>query len=139
MMSARDAQDFDVQAAAGEPPLVAATPIVYATLPADAAPTAASGTRTNVVNHDIPPSLSRHPTSVRQCQHCGAANVMTSTRTYPGPETFLACFILLLVFWPACWMPLVVDAAKRTDHMCTRCGGVVGHVKPLSDCCVERR
>jgi ribosomal protein S27AE len=137
----RDTPDFDVQAAAGEPPLVAATPIVYASLPADAASAAKinyASTKTNV-NYDIQPSLTRHPTSIQQCPHCGAANVMTSTKTYPGPETFLMCFILLLVFWPVCWMPLVVDAAKRTDHMCTRCGGVVGYVKPLSDCCVERR
>ena len=121
-------QDFDVHASAGEPPLVVATP-VYVSLPAEA----------NIINADVQPSLKRHPTSVQQCPHCGTTNVMTTTKTYPGPETFVLCFILMLVFWPLCWMPLVMDAAKRTDHICTRCEGVVGHVKPLSDCCIERR
>jgi hypothetical protein len=49
------------------------------------------------------------------------------------------CFVIFWVFWPACWIPLVMDSAKFTDHICTHCGVVVGHVKPLSDCCVEER
>ncbi|KAL3810380.1 hypothetical protein ACHAXA_002847 [Cyclostephanos tholiformis] len=131
-------KDFDV-AATREPPLVTATPVVYESLPTPAeAKINHANARTNK-HDDILPSLTRHPTSIQQCPHCGATNVMTSTRTYPGPETYVMCLILMLVFWPVCWMPLVMDAAKRTDHMCKRCGGVVGHVKALSDCCIEER
>jgi hypothetical protein len=144
-------KDFDSRASASssrDPPLVVATPIAYESL--SSPPVLASGAKVGSDNgnngnndtdddNDIRTSSTRHPTSIRQCPHCDATNVTTSTKTYPGPETFVMCVILMLVFWPVCWMPLVMDSAKRTDHICKRCGGVVGYVKPLSDCCVERR
>ena len=134
-------QDFVVTPVVrAEPPLVTATPLVYASLPevaSTALPNHASS-RLNA-NNDIQLRLGRRPTSIQQCPHCLATHVMTSTSTYPTLETWLMCFVIFWVFWPACWIPLVMDSAKFTDHICTHCGVVVGHVKPLSDCCVEER
>mmetsp|Transcript_20575 Transcript_20575/g.44677 ORF Transcript_20575/g.44677 Transcript_20575/m.44677 type:complete len:185 (-) Transcript_20575:411-965(-) len=147
--STRD-KDFDVEAAhaAAEPPLVTATPINYASAslptPAQAISTAkinnASAATTNLIdidNSNIP--LGRHPTSIPICPHCSTQNVTTRTSTYPGIETWLLCFGILLICWPACWIPLVMDSAKRTDHVCSTCHAVVGEVKPFSDCCVKER
>ena len=53
--------------------------------------------------------------------------------------TWVAVVGLFLVFWPVCWIPLVIDSCKMTDHFCALCGGNVGSVKPLSDCCVKER
>ena len=89
-------------------------------------------------NAQLPP-LNRHPTSIPTCQHCHQTNITTRTTTYPSIETFLMCGGLVLIFWPVCWIPLVMDSAKRTDHLCTNCNSVVGTVKPLSDCCVKER
>jgi hypothetical protein len=105
----------------------------YESLPsAPATPTPTTGAQSR-------PHLGRHPTSIPQCQHCQATNVMTTTKTYPSLETWLMVLGLVLIFWPAFWIPLVIDSAKKTDHNCKQCGGLVGHVKPLSDCCVEER
>ena len=46
---------------------------------------------------------------------------------------------VVLIFWPVFWIPLIIDSAKKTDHNCKQCGGLVGHVNPLSDCCIEER
>jgi hypothetical protein len=85
------------------------------------------------------PHLGRHPTSIPQCQHCQTINVMTITRTYPSMETWLMVLGVVLIFWPAFWIPLVINSAKKTDHNCKQCGELVGQVKPLSDCCIEER
>ncbi|KAL7551460.1 hypothetical protein ACHAWF_014647 [Thalassiosira exigua] len=138
--STRD-KDFDVEA---QPPLVTATP-VPASYAAASVPTpeqAASDARINKVAREVPPlnpPLGRPPTFIPLCPHCGAVDASTRTSTYPALETWLLCLGVLLIFWPACWVPLVVDSAKRTDHLCNRCNEVVGTVKPLSDCCVKNR
>lgn len=159
-------KDFDVEANAPlppavEPPLVHATPIDYAAV---SLPTPAEAVSNNaihqqhVASHEIhlqqtqrqklqqpsqgeqlPPPLGRFPTNVPVCHHCGATNVATRTSTYLTIETWLMTLGLLLVFWPICWFPLVVDSTKTTDHVCTHCQNVVGTVKPLSDCCVRDR
>lgn len=139
-------QDFDVETAtAVATPVVTATPVNYAAVslptPAETVSTVKFNTFTNNSNNRSSAniSLGRHPTSISQCVHCLATNVMTRTSTYPSIETWLMCLFLLLIFWPICWVPLVYDAAKQTDHMCTACQKVVGCVKPLTDCCVEER
>mmetsp|Transcript_6226 Transcript_6226/g.8104 ORF Transcript_6226/g.8104 Transcript_6226/m.8104 type:complete len:151 (+) Transcript_6226:201-653(+) len=139
-------KDFDVEAnaAAAEPPLVEATPIAYA---AASLPTPAQAIATNKLNaaqqqqqqQTLPAYFGRHPTNMPQCPHCAATNVPTRTSTFPSIETWLLCLGILLVFWPACWIPLVMDTAKKTEHVCTRCHEVVGAVKPMSDCCVKER
>mmetsp|Transcript_11420 Transcript_11420/g.21632 ORF Transcript_11420/g.21632 Transcript_11420/m.21632 type:complete len:192 (-) Transcript_11420:2634-3209(-) len=85
------------------------------------------------------PPLGRHPTNIPLCPHCSATNVATRTSTFPSFETWFLAIGLFFVFWPVCWMPLVVDSAKKTEHICTNCGVVVGTVKPMSDCCVKSR
>ena len=114
-----------------------ATPVAaYESLPSAPAttPTLTTGAQSSRPQH-----LGRHPTSIQQCQHCRATNVMTTTKTYPSIETWLVVLGVVLIFWPAFWIPLIIDSAKKTDHMCKQCGGLVGHVKPLSDCCIEER
>ena len=141
--------DFDVEAAqqAGEPPLVTATPIDYyaATASSSSLPTPAEAISSSKINaaaasaQQSPPPLGRHPTMFPSCPHCGATNVMTRTSTYPSIETWLLCVGILLLFWPAFWIPLVMDSAKTTDHFCTSCNATVGKTRPFSDCCVKER
>ena len=138
-----------------DPPLVTATPIDYAT---SSLPTPAQATATSKLNAatatvtaatsnsgstpvvDIDNRhLSRHPTVIPQCSHCHQINANTRTLTFPSIETWLLCGGILLVFWPACWVPLVMDTAKKTDHICINCNAVVGSVRPFSDCCVKDR
>ncbi|KAL7531227.1 hypothetical protein ACHAXR_003914 [Thalassiosira sp. AJA248-18] len=127
-----------------EPPLVTATPIDYAAAslptPAQAISTAKFNAAAASSNQQQqPPPLGRHPTNIPICPHCSQPNVLTRTSTFPSFETWICCELLLLVFWPACWVPLVMDNAKKTDHVCTRCNALVGQVKPFSDCCVKNR
>lgn len=141
--SARD-KDFDVEAAhaAAEPPLVTATLVDYASV---SLPTPAGAISNAKINHNSnnfieqSPPLDRHPTSIPICPHCFATHVTTRTSTYPSIATWLFCAGIFLLFWPACWIPLVMDSAKRTDHVCSSCHKVVGQVKPFSDCCVKER
>mmetsp|Transcript_27729 Transcript_27729/g.58274 ORF Transcript_27729/g.58274 Transcript_27729/m.58274 type:complete len:153 (-) Transcript_27729:440-898(-) len=60
--------------------------------------------------------LGRQPISIGMCPHCQQYGVMTRIRTYPSWETWFACAVLLLVFWPACWVPLVYDSVNSTLH-----------------------
>ena len=83
--------------------------------------------------------LNRHPTQLRTCPNCSASNIGTRTQTYPSCETWVFCGAVALFFWPVFWIPLVMDSAKRTDHLCNHCHSVVGTVKPFSDCCVKER
>lgn len=136
-------KDFDVEGNVGEPPLVTAVPV-----PVDYAavslPTAAEAISTSKLTSAgaqtlPPPVFGRTPTNIPRCPHCSATNVPTRTSTFPSLETWLLCAGILLIFWPLCWMPLVVDSTKKTEHVCSRCHAVVGEVKPLSDCCVKER
>eukprot|EP00804_Cyclotella_cryptica_P029466 CCRYP_011283-RA/>CCRYP_011283-RA protein AED:0.15 eAED:0.15 QI:219/1/1/1/0.5/0.66/3/232/126 len=80
----------------------------------------------------------RQPMFIGTCPHCQHSGVTTRIKTYPVFETWLACGLLLLVFWPVCWVPLVTDTCKKTEHVCTQCEEMIGDVSPLSDCCVKR-
>ena len=82
--------------------------------------------------------LTRRPTILDQCPHCGQ-QTQTKTRTYPNAITALAVVVILLVFWPLCWIPLVLDKCKETCHKCSKCKEKVGTVKPLEDMCERRR
>mmetsp|Transcript_30246 Transcript_30246/g.55751 ORF Transcript_30246/g.55751 Transcript_30246/m.55751 type:complete len:171 (+) Transcript_30246:115-627(+) len=158
-------KDFDVEANAPshEPPLVTATAIP---MPVNCASAASSlSTPAQVINdnaihqqhvatHQLhlqsqqqqplqpqqqQPPFGRHPTNIPICPHCSATNVATRTSTFPSFETWFLSIGLFFVFWPVFWIPLVVDSAKKTEHICTNCGVVVGTVKPMSDCCVKQR
>jgi hypothetical protein len=81
----------------------------------------------------------RLPTILSQCPHCRAVNVPTLTRTFPSAVTWLAVLVMLIIFWPLFWLPLVVDQCRHTTHVCTICHNEVGEVPAFADCCVTER
>jgi len=83
----------------------------------------------------------RHPTSIPGpcCPHCHAVGARTRIETFPTCHSWLFAAVLLLVFWPICWIPLVMDACKQTNHHCVNCNAKVGQVDAFADCCVKRR
>jgi hypothetical protein len=87
---------------------------------------------------DNDPTLTRHPMMMRICPHCRQES-RTRIRTFPTWQTWMAFIALFFVFWPVCWIPLVVDACKQTDHFCVLCGAQVGQVTAFQDCCVHTR
>jgi hypothetical protein len=51
------------------------------------------------------------------CPHCQRQTV-TVVEDYVGVGTILAVFILAILFWPICWLPLCIPTCKRTNHYC---------------------
>jgi hypothetical protein len=82
-------------------------------------------------------SLGRSPVHMMMCPNCSETHIRTRTKTYPNLLTWIFVAIGAVVFFPLCWIPLVVDPLKQTDHYCQRCGAKVGEIKPLEDCCVR--
>uniref|UniRef100_A0A7S2UEK6 LITAF domain-containing protein n=1 Tax=Attheya septentrionalis TaxID=420275 RepID=A0A7S2UEK6_9STRA len=80
----------------------------------------------------------RGPVQITSCPHCQYTS-RTTVKTYPTYLTWLSSFFLVLVFWPLCWVPLVLEKAKQSDHFCAVCEEKVGEVKPYEDCCVVYR
>ncbi len=98
----------------------------------------APAARTNT--HDIyTPPFYRHPVLLASCPNCKVMNARTRIRTFPSIFTWIACLVMLLLFWPLCWVPLVCDVCKQTDHYCTRCNTKVGESQPFADCCEKHR
>lgn len=87
------------------------------------------------------PSLSgsRKPTNLAFCPHCSKANVRTRTKTYPSAVTWGCVAIGAVAFFPICWVPLVVDGMKKTDHYCQNCGQKLATIKPLQGVGVKER
>ena len=79
------------------------------------------------------PSLSgrRRPTNLAFCPHCSKENVRTRTKTYPNSVTWGCVAIGAVIFFPICWVPLVVDGMKKTDHYCQNCGQKLATIKPF--------
>jgi hypothetical protein len=84
------------------------------------------------------PTMTRNPMMMRICPNCSQES-RTRIRTFPTWQTWVASLVLFLAFWPVCWIPLVVDACKQTDHFCVLCGAHVGQVSAFQDCCVSTR
>ena len=84
------------------------------------------------------PGFRRAPVRMECCPSCGQST-RTQTRTHPSLATWIGCIILLILFWPLCWIPLVCDVFKQTDHYCSSCGIKVAEVGPFHDCCEKRR
>jgi hypothetical protein len=82
---------------------------------------------------------SRLPVTLKMCPHCHVEHARTMTKTYPSVLTWCSVAIGAIVFFPLCWIPLVVDPMKTTDHYCQSCGKQVGQVKALEGCCVKER
>jgi lipopolysaccharide-induced tumor necrosis factor-alpha factor len=81
-------------------------------------------------------SLGRRPFDMTVCPMCSETDICTRTRTYPTLLVWICVAIVAVVLWPLCWIPLVVDPLKQTDHYCQKCGEKVGETRPLEDCCV---
>jgi hypothetical protein len=75
----------------------------------------------------------RKPCMMAACPHCGLES-RTKVRTFPSFITWAMSILLLFLFWPLCWVPLVVDRLKQTDHFCALCDQKVGTVQPFGDC-----
>lgn len=98
------------------------------------APGAAQGNTTEL----LPGNFRRAPVRMERCPSCSQSS-RTKVRTFPHIATWVACIILLILFWPICWIPLICDIFKQTDHYCSTCGTKVAEVTPFSDCCEKRR
>ncbi|CAJ1938026.1 unnamed protein product [Cylindrotheca closterium] len=88
---------------------------------------------------DITISGSRRPIQLPLCPHCGAEHVRTHTRTHPNAATWAGVGVGAIVFFPLCWIPLVSDAMKKTDHYCQNCNNKIGSVKPFEGFCVKEQ
>ena len=83
-------------------------------------------------------AFQRGPMNIKSCHACGA---FTRTRTISAPNltTWIAVVVLFFLFWPLCWVPLVNEKCKRTDHYCSKCNVLIGFAQPLEGCCVTYR
>ncbi|CAJ1937730.1 unnamed protein product [Cylindrotheca closterium] len=95
----------------------------------------------NTYNLEMDPCLAgrRKPTNLPFCPHCSKKNVRTMTKTYPTAVTWGAVAVGAVVFFPICWIPLVVDKMKKTDHYCQNCGQKLATLKPLEGVGVKER
>lgn len=84
-------------------------------------------------------SGSRNPIQIPLCPHCGAEHVRTHTRTHPNVATWASVGVGAVVFFPLCWVPLVSDATKQTDHYCQNCHKKIGSVRPFEGFCVKEQ
>lgn len=106
-------------------------------IPVNAA--SSSGPTVMRVTIDNDPSItSRFPVPLPCCPNCQQES-RTKVRTHPTWHTWTTAGALFFLFWPLCWVPLVSDSCKQSDHFCTVCGNQVGSVPPFYDCCVETR
>jgi LITAF-like zinc ribbon domain len=80
----------------------------------------------------------RLPTIIPQCPHCHTTNVRTTTRTYPSAVTWLAVILMIIIFWPLFWVPLVLDQCRHTTHICSHCHQEIGQIPAFGDCCVTQ-
>lgn len=102
-------------------------------------PPAPAGAPTSRPLLSIQPISSRRPTRIQICPSCRLSNARTNIVTSPVWQTWLSVLLSALLFWPLCWLPLVIDQCKVTRHYCQSCGEQVGEVKAFSDCCVKKR
>merc|ERR1711920_881532 len=82
---------------------------------------------------------SRRPVNLAFCPHCAREHVRTRTRTYPNFVTWTCVAVGAVIFFPICWVPLVVDKMKKTDHYCQNCGQKLGSIKPLEGLATNER
>ena len=63
---------------------------------------------TPLTQSNMIPITTRGPVMVSCCPSC-QQETRTTARTYPTMWTWIACVVLFIVFWPLCWVPLVLD------------------------------
>eukprot|EP00978_Attheya_sp_CCMP212_P026328 scaffold86361_cov60-Attheya_sp.AAC.3 len=54
----------------------------------------------------------RGPVQITSCPHCQYTS-RTTVKTYPTYLTWLSSLLLLILFWPLCWVPLVMEKFAR--------------------------
>ncbi|CAJ1957502.1 unnamed protein product [Cylindrotheca closterium] len=91
-----------------------------------------------MVYNNSDPSFTRFSMMNITCSNCQQAG-RTKVRTAPAWQTWAATGVGFLLFWPLCWLPLVMDSCKQSEHFCTNCGHKLGTVPPFQDCCVNTR
>ena len=94
---------------------VAATPPVKYD---DRKPAAVASVTENpgLVNMQNDARFGRHPCRMAACPHCGAES-RTKVRTFPNWITWALSLLLLFLFWPLCWVPLVIDRVSIMDML----------------------
>jgi hypothetical protein len=124
---------------------VEAMPVAIAVMPEPLAPPAQNpkvGEPTNVAMSPKQKKpnqfLWRIPTMLNPCPCCGKP-AQTRIRTAPNWMTFIAVVALMCIFWPICWIPLITDSCKLTEHFCVLCNEKIGVIGPFKDCCVKHR
>lgn len=100
--------------------------------------TTTTGAVTTPIYDTADPTMAREPMMMRLCPNCQQES-RTRITTYPTWQTWTATGVLVFVFWPICWIPLVLDNCKKTDHYCVLCQAKVGQVEAFQDCCVTER
>jgi len=63
--------------------------------------------------------LQLYPKRIR-CPFC-REDVVTNTHHVVDLFTIICFGIIFLIFWPCCWIPLVLPGCKRTEHFCSNC------------------
>ena len=92
-----------------------------------------------LLNNGLDPNLARNPMFLAQCPHCYHRDSTTRIESYPTWQTWTLFAVLLILFWPLCWIPLVLNNSKQTDHFCKKCGNQLGTIPAFHDCCVTTR
>ena len=121
--------------------LPVATLVTESTMPPSTAPlepttTSNPNVASGIIYADEP--VSRYPMTMTSCPVCNQES-RTRVTTAPTWKTWTAGGCLFMVFWPVCWVPLVVDSCKQTNHYCVKCGARVAQVEAFQDCCVDHR
>ncbi|GKY96286.1 hypothetical protein MPSEU_000588300 [Mayamaea pseudoterrestris] len=139
-------------------PMATGTPIEHEEQAAAAASTKAHSGTTTTTTYTIPPptpyqgpvlrSLGRthsstsktslttllliisHPCSIT-CPYCHA-QTRTLPRNSPDACTIVIFVVLLIVFWPICWLPFVLPDCQKTEHQCASCMRHVGTTESCS-------
>jgi hypothetical protein len=95
----------------------------------------------NIYKLDQDPVLagSREPVNLAFCPHCSKEGARTRTKTYPNIVTWTCVAVGAVVFFPICWVPLVVDKMKKTDHYCQNCEQKLGSIKPFEGVGIKER
>ncbi|GKY96287.1 hypothetical protein MPSEU_000588400 [Mayamaea pseudoterrestris] len=70
------------------------------------------------------PRLGRHRCPIT-CPYCHE-DTHTMPWHYPDCCTLIVVVLLLVVFWPVCWLPLVLPDCQTTAHRCAKCSHLVG-------------
>ena len=56
--------------------------------------------------------LSRVPIVMIECPKCRKQKALTKIRTFPNCITWTCVGVTFFLFWPVCWLPLVIDAVS---------------------------